>query len=75
MDNTLLCIQDIMLCVGTCQLNLNTCLVVDLDLTTHSSITFNNQKNHEYSKVVAHRRSSHSVACPTLVSVCSVQHC
>ena len=52
--------------IGSRALHVSTCPLAELFLATHSSITFDDQKNRERGEVIGHGRSGHSVACPTL---------
>ena len=65
-DNTPIALQDITFTIGHQRLNPMTCPLHLLQRATHVSITFQQQKNHERGEVIAHGRSGHSIACPTL---------
>ena len=68
-DNNPLLLRDITLTIGHRKLNVFHDAIADLLRSTHSSITFDDQKNRERGEVIGHGRSGHSTACPTLAIV------
>ena len=64
-ENSPLTLADVTLLIGATRLALLTVTPADLNRATHSSLTFNNQKNRERGEVIAHGCSRHTVACPT----------
>ena len=64
-ENSLLTLADVTLLISSTRLALLTATPVDLNRATHSSLTFDTQKNRERGEVIAHSRSGHTMACPT----------
>lgn len=64
-DNNPLLLEHVTLLLGSRRLNLLTAPAEDLLRATHSSLTFDDQKNRERGEVIGHGRSGHSIACPT----------
>lgn len=63
--NNPLRLRDACLLVGHRRLDLLNCPVTDLARATHSSLTFDTQKNRERGETIAHGTSGHPWACPT----------
>ena len=68
-DNSPLLLRDITLTVGHRKLDTMTSSDNDIQRATHSSLTFDTQKNRECGEVIGHGRSGHSIACPMLTLV------
>ena len=64
-ENAPLTLAVVTLLIGSTHLSLLTATPADLNRATHSSLTFDTQKNRERGEVIAHGRSGHTVACPT----------
>ena len=64
-ENSLLILADVTLLISSTRLALLTATPADLNRATHSSLTFDTQKNRERGEVIAHSRSRHTMACPT----------
>ena len=62
-DTHLLCLGHTTFTIGQQKLNTYTVSKVDLYCTTNASLTFDNQKNHEWGEVIGHAHSGHSTAC------------
>ena len=71
-DNHPLRFANVTLLIGATRLDLLTASPTDLRRATHVSLTFDDQKNCERGKVIAHGRSGHTVACPVLTTICRV---
>ena len=76
-DNHPLCLGHVTFTIRHQKLNTYTMLESDLYHATNTSLTFNNQKNHEWGKVIGHARSGHSTTCPVyaLSHWCITLHC
>lgn len=64
-DNNPLLFQDVTLLIGQRKLDLQADSIDDIRRATHSSLTFDTQKNRVRGEVIGHGRSGHSVMCPT----------
>ena len=64
-ENSPLTLTDVTLLIGSTRLALLTATPADLNRATHSSLTFDTQKNREHSEIIAHGRSGLTVACLT----------
>ena len=68
-ENSPLLLQDITLTISHRKLNVFTDSEHDIGQATHSSLTFDTQKNRVRGEVIGHAQSGHSVACPTLALI------
>ena len=73
-ENAPLTFAAVTLLIGSTHLSLLTATTADLNRATHSSLTFDTQKNRERGEVIAHGRSGHTVACPTKSLIRRVQY-
>ena len=73
-ENSPLTLVDVTQLIGSIRLALLTATPADLNHATHSSLTFETQKNRERGEVIAHGRSGHTVACPTKSLLRRVQY-
>ena len=64
-ENSLLTLADVTILISSTRLALLTATPADLNRATHSSLTFDTQKNRERVEVIAHSRIGHTMACPT----------
>jgi hypothetical protein len=65
---------DVQLFIDNTRLDILTCPIADLFLSTFATLTFTTQKNGVRDEVIGHARSGHTLGCPVLVIVRRIIH-